>query len=93
MMSKGKALTHKEINRLIAEYMQAYRMVYGPVMADSRVLIYKKSWFVFCDRELYEANPKNIVGVPYSVKEIEEMTRSMMWLLNWGSTRCPSLAG
>jgi hypothetical protein len=74
MMSKSKTLTHQEINRLIADYMQAYRMVYGPVMADSRVLIYKKSWFVFCDKELYEANPKNIVGVPYSAKEIEDMT-------------------
>jgi|WetSurMetagenome_2_1015567.scaffolds.fasta_scaffold489295_2 hypothetical protein len=73
-MSKVKTLTHQEIERLIADYMQAYRMVYGPVMAESRVLIYKKSWFYFCDKELHEANPKNIIGVPYSAKEIEEMT-------------------
>jgi hypothetical protein len=73
-MSKGKTLTHREIQRLIKEYMQAYRMVYGPVMADSKVMVYKKSWFVFCDKELHKANPKNIIGVPYSAKEIEEMT-------------------
>lgn len=73
-MSKGRTLTHQEIERLIADYMQVYRMVYGPVMADRRVLIYKKSWFFFCDKELYEANPKNIVGVPYCAKEIKDMT-------------------
>ena len=74
MMSKGKALTHQEIERLIADYMQAYRMVYGPVMADSRVLVYRKGWFYYCDKAKYEADPKKIVGVPYSAKEIEEMT-------------------
>jgi hypothetical protein len=74
MMSKSKALTHQEINQLIADYMQAYRMVYGPVMADSKVMVYRKSWFIICDKKGYDANPKNIVGVPYSAKEIEDMT-------------------
>lgn len=73
-MSKGKTLTHQEIKRLIADYMQAYRMVYGPVMADSRVLIYKKSWFIFCYKKQHEAHPNNLVGVLYTAKEIEDMT-------------------
>lgn len=73
-MSKGKAPAHQEINRLITDYMQAYRMVYGPVMADSKALVYRKGWFCFCDKEQFEANPTHIVGVPYRAKEIEEMT-------------------
>ena len=73
-MSKNKTLSHQERERLITDYMQAYRMVYGPVMADQRVLVYRKGWFYYCDKEKHEANPKKVIGVPYSAKEIEDMT-------------------
>ena len=72
-MAKGKN-AHQEIEKLKSEYMQAYKLVYGEIQANLRVLVYKSGWFIFCDKKQYEDNPDNLVGVPYSAKEIEDMT-------------------
>jgi hypothetical protein len=55
---------HQEIQKIIDEYMQAYRMVYGEVMAEKRTLIYRKGWFW-------------IQAVPYRAKGIQQKTADL----------------
>jgi len=72
-MSKSKALTHKEIQTIAMDYMQAYRMVYGEAMAQERAMVYRKGWFYFCPKD--QADTVRMAGaVPYRPQEVEEMT-------------------
>lgn len=72
-MSKSKPLTHQQIQTIIDDYMQAYRMAYGEVMAGERAMVYRKGWFYFCPKAV--AATDSLAGaVPYRAQEVEEMT-------------------
>ena len=65
MMGKNN---HADIERIKADYLQAYRMVYGEAAAGRLTIRYKSGWFYLTSAPL---------STPYRAKEIEAMTENL----------------
>jgi hypothetical protein len=73
-MSKGKALTYKEIEQIINDYLQALRMVHGDNRAGQTEVTYRKGWFNVRHPWFNADTP----SVPYRPQELKELTRELL---------------
>jgi len=61
-------MEHAEIEKIKADYLEAYRALWGEAAADKLSISYKRGWFFLTSSPL---------SLPYRAKEMHSLTKNL----------------
>jgi len=61
-------MEHAEIEKIKADYLEAYRALWGEAAADKLSISYKRGWFFLTSSPL---------SLPYRAKEMRSLTKNL----------------